>query len=95
MAIIQAFTTGLVSFADTENMNLALDIAQARMEQIKNTPFGGLVDSGPIQDVNFSDFQTSVDVDEGLNPLPVRVTVSWDVRGSQTDVTLATQVANY
>ena len=85
----------MFAFSDIENVDLALNIAQAKMEEIKNTAFGSLSDSGPTADANFPRFSTTVKVAEGQNPMQVDVTVVWSVLGSSTNITLTTLVANY
>jgi hypothetical protein len=72
-----------------------LNIAQAKMEQIKNTDFVNLTSSGPAIDANFTRFSTTVNVAQGQNPMQVDVTVSWAVKGGQTNVTLTTLAASY
>jgi prepilin-type N-terminal cleavage/methylation domain-containing protein len=93
--IIMAFTSGLFASSDVENVDLALNIAQAKMEEVKNTPFASLADSGPAPDPDFSNFNISVNINEGQNPMQVDVTVSWNTKGGQSDITLTTLVANY
>lgn len=95
IAIIWAFSAGMSATGDIENVDLALNIAQAKMEEIKNTPFANLTDSGPAADAHFSNFNTAVNVGEGQNPMPVDVTVAWNVKGGSTNITLTTLVANY
>ncbi|MDO8749501.1 MAG: prepilin-type N-terminal cleavage/methylation domain-containing protein [Candidatus Omnitrophota bacterium] len=95
IAIIWAFSAGMSATGDIENVDLALNIAQAKMEEIKNTPFASLTDSGPVADSNFSNFNTAVNVGEGQNPMLVDVTVAWNVKGGSTNITLTTLVANY
>ena len=94
-AIIMALNSGVFASSDAENVDLALNIAQAKMEEIKNTSFASLADSGPTTDANFPRFSTTVNVAEGHNPMQVDVTVSWQVKGGQTNVALSTLVANY
>jgi len=95
VAIIWALNSGIYATSDVENVDLALNIAQAKMEEIKNTAFGSLADSGPTADVNFPRFSTTVNVAEGQNPMQVDVTVAWEVKGGQTSIVLTTLVANY
>ena len=95
IAIIWAFSAGMSATGDIENIDLALNIAQAKMEEIKNTPFASLADSGPTTDSHFSNFNTAVNVGEGQNPMPVDVTVAWNVLRGQANITLNTLVANY
>jgi len=94
-AIIWAFSAGMYATTDIENVDLALNIAQAKMEQIKNTPFASLADSGPTADANFPRFSITVNVAEGQNPMQVDVTVNWNVKGGSTGFTLTTLTADY
>ena len=95
VGITKAFNTGLFASTDSENVNLALDIAQAKMEEIKNTPFEDLSDSGPTIDINFTNFSLSVNVAEGQNPMQVDIAVSWSVKGQLAGITLTTLLSNY
>ena len=94
-ALIGAFSAGMFATSDVENIALALNIAQARMEQIKNTDFGNVSNSGPTADANFPRFSTTVNAAIGQNPMQVDVIVGWQVKGGQTNITLTTLVANY
>ena len=94
-AISQAFSSGLLASADVENVDLALNIAQAKMEQIKNTSFVSLVDISPTADSNFPDFTVALNVAESQNPMRLDVTVAWNVKGGQANVTLTSLVTNY
>ena len=95
IAIMWAFSSGMFASSDVENVDLALNIAQAKMEEIKNTAFGSLADSGPTADANFPRFSTTVNVAEGQNPMQVDVTVAWNVKGGQTNIALTTLVTDY
>ncbi len=95
MAIASAFGTGIFASSDVEDTGLALNIAQAKMEEIKNMPFANLADSGPSADPNFSNFNVRVDVAEAQNPMQVVVTVAWNVKGGETSLALTTLVASY
>ena len=93
--LVRALNLGLFSSRDIENVDLALNIAQAKMEEIRDTDFVSLSDSGPTADVNFSDFNVTVDVAEGTEPMQVDVTVEWDTKGGTADLTLTTLAINY
>ncbi|MBU4590244.1 MAG: prepilin-type N-terminal cleavage/methylation domain-containing protein [Candidatus Omnitrophica bacterium] len=95
IAITNAFSSGLLSSADIENVDLALNIAQAKMEEIKDAGYASLADSGPTSDPNFPNFNVSVNVAEGNNPMQVDVAVDWNVKGGQTGITLMTLIADY
>ena len=92
IAIVWAFNRGMFASTDVENVDLALNIAQAKMEEIKNTDFLSLSDSGPTADPNFSGFDVTVNVAEGENPMQVDVDVGWDVKGGSTSITLTTLI---
>jgi len=94
IALSQAFSTGLLASTDVEDMSHALGIAQAKMEEVKNTSFGSLADSGPTADPNFSNFNVTVGVAEGDDPMQVDVTVSWNAKGGQSSVVLTTLVTS-
>lgn len=95
IAIASAFNAGILASADVENVDLALNIAQAKMEEIKNTGFAGLADSGPAADPDFANFNVTVNVAEGQDPMQVDVVVAWNVLGGSTNVTLTTLAADY
>ena len=94
IALTQAFSTGMRAATDVENEDLALNIAQAKMEELKNTTFAGLASSGPTADANFSNYNVTVSV-TGTDPKQIDVTVDWNVQGSSTNVVLTTLRANY
>ena len=96
-ALVWAISSGIYASVGIEEMDLALNIAQARMEDIKNKSFTAIEaggDSGPTADSDFSNFNVTVDVAGGEDPMQVDVTVSWKVRGGQDRVTLTTLVAD-
>lgn len=95
IAICWAFSTGIFSASGAEDVDLALNIAQAKLEQLRNTAFASLADSGPAADSNFSNFNVTVNVAEGQNPMQVDVTVTWNTKGGQANVNLTTLIANY
>lgn len=94
-ALVWAFCIGTASLVYTEDLGLALNIAQAKMETVKNTPFASLADSGPTQDPVFTKYNVTVNVAELQNPMQVAVTVAWSVKGGTDSITLTTLVANY
>lgn len=94
-AVTRGFSVGLLAAGDAENTRLALDIAEAKMEEVKNTPFANLSDTGPSPDPSFPNFNVKTDISEGQNPMPVAVTISWQAKSGQTSIDLTTLVANY
>lgn len=95
LSITMAFTRGVFVSSDLENVELALNIASAKMEEIKDTDFADLADSGPAADPDFPNFNLSVDVAQGQNPRQVDVTVDWLLKGDKSSVVLTTLVADF
>lgn len=92
-ALAQAFSTGIFASSDIENVDLALNIAQAKMEEIRNTTFASISSSGPTADPNFSSYNVTVTV-TGTDPKQADVSVAWNTKGGETSVGLTTLVAN-
>lgn len=95
VAMSKIFSVGMFVSGDAENINLALNIAQSKMEEIKGKDFLNLTDSTFQQHCDFSDFRVAVDVTEKKNPMRVNVIVAWDVKGGEKNITLSTLVAEY
>lgn len=107
IALTSAFSSGILAATDAENVDLALNIAQAKMEEIKNAGYASLADSGPAAadtDPNspLSRFDVTVDAGVPADPRQVDVTVEWEAQSGvkhgqipSVSITLTTQLANY
>ena len=95
ISITSAFSTGISASGDSENVATALNIAQKKMEVIKNTAFANISNGSAAADPIFTGFNTSVNAATGQNPMQVNVTVSWRAKDGNTSITLTTLVANY
>lgn len=96
IAITRSFNTGSRSGRDIEDVDLALNIAQANMEMARNTPFENLSDQPLLADSNFPNFAVTRNVStlaEGYKE--VSVTVTWGALGGQTGITLTTLATDY
>jgi prepilin-type N-terminal cleavage/methylation domain-containing protein len=103
MTLIWVFSSGLSATAEVENMGLALNIAQANMELIKNKTFTQIDTTSEVQalvsNLGFTNFNVTgavTDVVSG-NLIQEAITVGWNVKGGtgSTSTTLTTLVANY
>ncbi|MBL7091804.1 MAG: prepilin-type N-terminal cleavage/methylation domain-containing protein [Candidatus Omnitrophica bacterium] len=107
VAITWAFNSGLFATTDVENVDLALNIAQANMEDVfetlKDTDLTNLnietfESDNSGRDPNFSKFSVTVDLTDQNPPnrdlMKVDVTVAWTVKGDQASTTLTTLVAD-
>ncbi|GEM_PF-2854007 len=93
LAVAMTFNLGVLASADSENVQRALAIAQAKMEEVVNTDPDSVTGSGPTADSTFPTYDVTVTV-TGTNPKQVDVTVAWTPQGGQTSLALVTQVAD-
>jgi Tfp pilus assembly protein PilV len=94
IAISKGFNKGFLTTAYIENVEIALNIAGAGMEKIKNMPFENISDNGYLPDSNFPRFNVRTDV-TGIDLKQIDLTVSWDILGEQDSVVYTTLVADY
>jgi len=89
------FSTGLLSSADTENTEIAINLAQQRMEEIRNLDFGtGIVYESKATVSGFPGFQRAVTVTEPeTNLKQVAVIVYWTSQSGEADISLVTYVS--
>ena len=95
IAIISALNTGIFAVSDVENVKSALNLAQAKMEEVKGTTYSGIANQSKAVVPGFAAFKQQVavtTVNTGLEQ--VVVTVYWTVKGSETNIALTTLVAN-
>ncbi len=93
LAVSGVFNGGLLASGDREDVQRALAIAQARLEQVMNTDPDSLAGSGPAADSVFTAYTVTTTV-TGSNPKQAAVTVAWTPQGGQTSITLTTLVAD-
>ncbi len=89
IAIVKGCNTIMTSASGAEDAALAVYIAQAKMEGIRNTAFASIANISPAQDPNFPGFTVAATV-SGADPKQVDVTVTWSARGGQAGITLTT-----
>ncbi len=95
VSIIRAFSTGMFASTDIENVDLALDLAQERVEYIKGIGYGFTGDTKNLVP-GFSVFQRQATATVlWPNLKRINVTVYWNMKGGETSITLTTYVANY
>lgn len=102
VAISRAFSAGIFASASDENVELALGIAQTKLEDIYGT-LGGVANEArhDVSQDGFvggiyadQDFEVEVQTDDN-NPERVDVTVYWDTTSGEANITLTTLVADY
>lgn len=100
-SLIWAFSAGIFATADIENVELAVGIAQAKLENIYGTT-GGVPDESRhnVSSDGFTggvysnkSFQSEV-VTDNNDPEEVEVNVYWTTKGGETSITLTTLVMN-
>ncbi len=93
------FSTGLINSLDTENTTIAMNLAQRRMEEIRNLGFANIADEAKADVTGFAGFQREVEVDDPPGDpttddlKEITVTVYWIYKGEEVDVSLATYIS--
>ena len=91
IAILNAINSGMFGSGDVESIRAALNVAQTRLEAVRNTPFASIANSGPVPDANFPNLSVSVTgIDPNGDPKQVNVTVTWNVKGGPVSMTVTT-----
>lgn len=93
--VINLFSSALVSSIDAENTNIAMNLAQRRMEEMRNLSFNGIVSESKAAINGFTGFQRSVNVTTPYNGLDqVAVSVYWSYKGGEANTSLVTYISN-
>jgi len=95
VATVGLFSSGLAGNVDAENTAVAMNLAQRRMEEIRNLDFDtGIVDETKAAVSGFSNFQREVVVSEPETDLKqVTVNVYWSYKGGEVTVPLVTYIS--
>ena len=92
--IISLFSTGFIGGYDAEKTSVAMNLAQQRMEEIRNIVFEDIVDEAKATVTGFSGFQRKVDITESPTDLKqVTVTVYWTHKGDEINVPISTYIS--
>jgi len=103
LGILQAYSVSFMGMADARDRTVATNYAQEKMEDIKNNPFGEIVDDPanpddpPVDIPGQTKFKRKVTVDDSIEDLKkVTTTVSWDDRNGipKYEVILETLIYN-
>ena len=94
IAVISLFSSGMAGALDSENTTIAVNLAQERMEEIRNLAYGSVVNEDKEAVDGFPVFQREVMVTEPeTNLKEVTVKVYWTYKGGETEVPLVSYVA--
>jgi len=93
--MIGLFSTAFVSSIDPEKTNIAMNLAQGRLEEIRNLDFETEIVSEPKSEVSgFPEFQRSVTVTSPETDLKqVTVDVYWSFKGGESTTSLVTYLS--
>jgi type IV pilus assembly protein PilV len=97
VAIAGLYGTALDSGQDAEQTSIAVNLAQKRMEEIRNLSYASIVNESKTALVSpFTAYSRSVTAAELMNPVglkQVTVTVYWNIKGRETSISLVTYVS--
>jgi len=92
--IISLFSTGFIGGFDAEKTSVAMNLAQQRMEEIRNMAFVNIDDEAKATVAGFSGFQRDANVTEfPIDLKQVTVTVYWTHRGAAINVPITTYIS--
>ena len=99
VVIVGLFNTGLISSLDAEKTTIAINLAQRRMEEIRNLGFANIADEAKAGVSGFAGFQREVEVNDPAG-VPttddlkeITVTVYWTYKGDEVNVSLMTYIS--
>ena len=94
VAVTGLFGAGLVNSSDAENTAVAMNLAQKRIEEIRNISYESIVNEAKADVSGFSGFQREVAVTEPLTDLKkVTVSVYWTFKSNEVSVPLVTYIS--
>jgi len=97
VGIAGLFGYALDSSLDAEYTEIAVTLAQARMEEVRNIAYASIVDESKAQVTGFPLFQRQIEIDKDVLPLAdlkqVTVTVYWQFKGKEVSEQLVTYVS--
>jgi len=96
VALVRMFNVGVFAVVEMEKEAVALNLARAKVEEVKDMSFGDIGDEARAAIFGFSGFEQEVVVSlVDTNLKQVDVTVYWTTKVQELSVTLTTLVANY
>lgn len=94
VALFEAMSIGIFAAGDNENSLVALDLAAEKMEEIKSASYAGIAAEAKAQVSGFPVFQRDVAVTTPQTNLKeVTVTVYWNTKSDELNVSLVTYVS--
>ena len=92
--IIGLFGTGFIGGFDAENTSIAMNLAQQKMEEVRNLSFDDIIDETEDPVTDFPGFKREVDETESPAGLKqVTVTVYWTHKGEEISVPISTYIS--
>ena len=99
VVIVGLFNTGLISSLDAEKTTIAMNLAQRRMEEIRNLGFANIADEAKAGVSGFAGFQREVEVNDPAGAptaddlKEITVTVYWTYKGDEVNISLMTYIS--
>ncbi|PIQ89083.1 MAG: hypothetical protein COV72_04630 [Candidatus Omnitrophica bacterium CG11_big_fil_rev_8_21_14_0_20_42_13] len=95
IAVVGIFGIGLAGSIDSENTIISMNLAQKRMEEIRNLDFDtGIINEAKAAVAGFAGFQRQVEVEAPQAGLKqITVTVFWSYKGAESEVPLLSYIS--
>lgn len=95
LALAQAFSLGLFSSAENESLLVSSQLAQEKMEEIRNKTYSGISNESRAAVSGFSGYEREVVVTTPVTNLKqVNVNVYWFNKASELSTSLVTYASN-
>ena len=94
IAVISIFSAAIIGNVDAENTSIAINLAQRRMEDIRNLSYASIVNESRAAVSGFPGFEREVGVTEPETDLKlVVINVYWVYKGDDVTIPLRTYVS--
>lgn len=94
-ALLQVFSLGLFASRDNESVLVATQLAQEKMDEIRNKSYASIANEAKAAVTGFSDFQREVVVTTPQTDLKqVSVNVYWNTKSVELNTGLVTYASN-
>ena len=92
--IVMLFADALVGSVDAENTTIAMNLAQGKMEEVRNLSFASIADEAKAAVTGFAGFEREVMVTTPETDLKqITVKSYWTYKGGEIEVPLVTLIA--
>ena len=95
VGLVNAFSMALIESSQAKYFSVAKNLAEEKLEEIRNLSYGGIIDEAKAPVIGFSDYQRQV---RSTQPQPglkqIQIDVFWQARGGETSISIYSLVSD-